>query len=81
MVKYRKYKSPVLSAAKAIRFAAALVSMLSLETVMLMQFGSDGDSRRLLTALTGAGVCAVILGMSLYMIIHANKEIHKARSR
>ena len=31
MVRYRKYHSPVMSAAKAVNLAAALVSMLSLE--------------------------------------------------
>lgn len=46
LVKYRKYKYPVLSAAKAIRFAAALVSLLSLETAMLAQFGDDESFRR-----------------------------------
>ncbi len=80
IVKYRKYKSPVLSAAKAIRFAAALVSLLSLETVMLIQFGDDEAFRRLMTALTGAGVCMIVLAMSIYMIVHANKEIQKRRS-
>ena len=34
VVKYRKYRSPVMSAAKVVSLAAALVSMLSLETAM-----------------------------------------------
>lgn len=75
IVKYRKYKSPVLSASKAIRFAAALVSLLSLETAMLAQFGDDESFRRMMTALTGAGVCIIVLGMSIYMIVRASKEI------
>ena len=40
VVKYRKYRSPVMSAAKVVSLAATLVSMLSLETAMLTQFGS-----------------------------------------
>jgi len=36
LIKYRKYESPVLSAAKAIRFAQALVSLLSLEASIYM---------------------------------------------
>lgn len=75
LVKYRKFKSPVMSAAKAIRFAAALVSLLTLETAMLVQYGDDELFRRLMTALTGAGVCIIVLGMSVYMVIRANKEI------
>ena len=80
IVKYRKYKSPILSAAKALRFATALISLLSLETVMLMQFGDDESLRTLMTAFTGAGVFVIVLGMSVYMIVRANKEIRRLRS-
>lgn len=77
IVKYRKYKSPVMSASKAIRFAQALVSILSLEASMLVQFGDDEAFRRRMLALTGAGVCIIVLSMSVYMIIRANREIKK----
>ncbi len=42
VVKFRKYGSPIMSAAKVINLTAALVSMLSLETAMLAQLGGDG---------------------------------------
>lgn len=77
LIKYRKYKSPVMSAAKAIRFAQALVSLLSLEASMLVQFGDDESYRRLMLALTGAAVCVIVVSMSVYMIAHATKEIKK----
>lgn len=77
LIKYRKYKSPVISAAKAIRFAQALVSLLSLEASMLVQFGDDESYRRLMLALTGAAVCVIVVSMSIYMIVHATKEIKK----
>lgn len=75
IVKYRKYKSPLLSSAKAVRFAQALVSLLSLEAVMLTQFGDDESFRTMMLALTGAGVCIVVLSMSVYMIVHSTKQI------
>ena len=75
LVKYRKFKSPVMSASKAIRFAAALVSVLNLETAMLAQYSDDAAFRRLMTALTGAGVCLVVLAISVIMVVRANKEI------
>ena len=81
LIKYRKYKSPVMSAAKAIRFAQALVSILSLEASMLVQFGDDEAFRELMLALTGAGVCIMVVFMSVYMIVRANKEIKKLRSQ
>ena len=74
--RYRKYQSPVLSAAKAIRLAAALVSLLSLETAILTRFGDDEVFRRLMTASTGAGVCIIVLGISVYMIVRATRKIH-----
>ena len=77
LVKYRKYKSPVMSASKAIRFAQALVSLLSLEASMLVQFGDDESFRRTMLALTGAGVCIIVLTMSVYMIVRANKGIRR----
>ena len=77
MVKTRKYQSPVLSAAKAVSFAAALVSILSLETAMLSQFG-EGDLlfRRLMTGATGAGVCSIVLATAVYMIAAATVRLN-----
>lgn len=81
IIKCRKYKSPVLSAAKNIRFAAALVSLLSLETAMLVQFGDDEAYRFLMTSLTGCAVCLIVLGTSIYMIIQANRSIKSLQKR
>lgn len=77
LIKFRKYGSPVLSAAKVINLTAALVSMLSLETAMLTQFGTadDAEFRQIMMAATGFGVSAVVLGMAVYMIVHATKTI------
>lgn len=77
VVRYRKFHSPVMSAAKALNFATALVSMLALETAMLEQFGeNDGESFRvIMTGCTGIAVCLLILGMAIYMIRSANREI------
>ena len=77
MVKYRKYKSPVMSMAKIINLAAALVSMLALETAMFAQFGQDmaAENQRIMIIATGAGVSVVIVTMALYMIVQAAKEL------
>ena len=71
LVKYRKYGSPVLSAAKVINMSTALVSIFSLETAMLEQFGGENTEhfRVIMTAFTGAGVSFVVIGMALFMII------------
>lgn len=79
LVKYRKLGSPVMSMAKIINMAAALVSMLSLETAMFSQFGEDmsPDDQRLMIMLTGAGVSIVIVAMSVYSIVKNSKEMKK----
>lgn len=79
LIKYRKYKSPVMTAAKIITLSSALVSMLSLETAMFSQFGQDMNpkSQRLMIALTGAGISIAVIGMSAYMIIKTSQELEK----
>lgn len=79
LVKYRKLGSPVMSMAKIISMAAALVSMLSLETAMFSQFGKDmsPENQRLMIMLTGAGVSIIIVTMSIYSIVKNSKEIKR----
>lgn len=81
VIKYRKYESPVMSAAKAIGLACALVSVLSLETAMLSAFGNNEDIRfrQIITAATGTAVCVIILAMALYMIVKSTKEIKRLK--
>ena len=78
VVKFRKYGSPIMSAAKAINLTAAVVSMLSLETAMLAQFGEDDVKfRQIMTSATGAGVCAIVLGMAVFMIAKSTKILKR----
>ena len=79
VVKYRRYHSPVMSAAKVLHLEAALVSMLALETAMLEQFGADNSAKfhAIMTGSTSGGVCSFVLAVALYMICHATKEIRK----
>ena len=83
IVKARRQKSPILSAARAISLVAAMVSILSLETAMLARFGGDDDPmfRRAMTGATGGGVCTIVIGMALYMIWRANKNLKTLRVR
>lgn len=76
IVKFRKHGSPVISAAKAIKFVAALVSMLSLTTAMITQFGNDDENfRKLMTGTVGGGVCTIVIIMAIFMIIRSNKNL------
>ena len=81
MVKYKKYNSPLMSMAKSINLAAALISMLSLETAMLSQFGADltPNMRRIMIIATGAGICIIVLCMSVYTIWKTSKKLKKLK--
>ncbi len=79
MVKYRKLRSPILSASKALNFATALMAIFSLETAMLAEFGGEDNFERIINTVTGISVCLIIFGMAIYMITHANKELEKLR--
>lgn len=79
---YRNFDRPVMAAAKVISLAAALVSMLNLETAMFASFGSEMPQKdqNLMIMLTGAGVSIVVVTMSVYMIVRSTIEIKKLRS-
>lgn len=77
MVRFRRYGSPVMSAAKVINLTAALVSMISLETAMLTQFGAADDPkfRQIMTASTGAGISIIVVAMAVFMIVRSTKQM------
>lgn len=84
VVKYRKYNSPVMSAAKVINLAAALVSMLSLETAMLAQFNNGENPetfRQMMTGSTGGCVCVIVSGIAIYMILRSTKQLRNLKKR
>ena len=83
LVKYRKYNSPVMEVSTVIKLAAALVSMLSLETAMFSQFGSDmtPENQRLMIMLTGAGISIVVVTMAIYTIVRSTKEIRTIKEK
>jgi hypothetical protein len=82
MVKYRKYNSPVYSAAKAISLASASVSILTLEATMLTTFGQntiDATTRKILLGCTGGVISAFIVVMAIYMIRQSSKKLKELK--
>ena len=80
MVKYRKINSPVAYAVRVINMAAALVSMLALETAMLTQFDDGSTSshfRQIMTGVSGCVACAMIAGLGIHMIIRSSRELKR----
>lgn len=78
VIRYRKYRSPVMSASKAVSLTAACVSMLSLESTMLATFSAEGmteQTKLLFLSLSGGGISAFIIMMAIYMIVQANQKL------
>lgn len=77
VVRFRKYDSPVFSASKAISLASACVSMLTMESAMLLTFGGEMSAmtRRIYLGTSGGAVSVFIIVMALYMIVQSGKRI------
>ena len=83
VIKYRKYNSPVYSASKVISLAAALVSMLTLESTMLTTFG-DGTmtatTQKWMLGATGGVVSLLIVATAIYMIVVGTKKLKELKT-
>lgn len=78
LVKFRKAKSPILSASKALNFEAALMSMFSLQTALIAQFGEDDEVfRQIANTLMGSAVCVTTFGIAVFMIIKSCIKLKK----
>ena len=79
LIRFRKYKSPVLSVSQMISLTASLVSLLILETAMLSQFGGDMplSMQNIFIAATGAGISIVIIVTALYMILRTTRMLRQ----
>lgn len=78
MVKYKRYNSPVFSASKAISFAAACVSMLTLTSTMLTTFNDgtmDPFAGKMMLGSVGVAVILVVIGMAVGMIARGTRKL------
>jgi hypothetical protein len=78
VVKFRKYNSPVFSASKAISLAAALVSMLTLESTMLTAFSDEtmtAVEQKWMLGATGGAISVLIVATAIYMIVVGTRKL------
>ena len=83
IIRYRKYNSPVFSASKAISFAAACVSMLTLASTMLTTFsdGTMGETeQKIMLGCIGCSVSGVVVAMAIRMIAKGTKRLTQYRT-
>lgn len=77
LIKYRKYKSPLMSSAKVINVITSLVSLISLEIILIPTFGSNNiEFFEIMVMATGGGIALIIIIISLYMIIKSTEWIN-----
>ncbi len=81
LVKYRKYNNSILSMSKVIKTAAALVSMLALETAMFSQFGGNmaQEDQQIMIIATGAGISLLVITMAVYMGVRSTRGMEEIR--
>lgn len=76
LIKYRKLKSPLVMATKVINIVASLISMLSLEVIMLSTFGAENvEFNEIMIMATGGGISIIIILICIYMIINVAKYL------
>lgn len=70
----RDMRVPELSAAKLLSLAKSGMSLLAMQTAMLMQFGDDLSFRQTMNSFSGGLVCSMVFCMAIYMIARSRKE-------
>lgn len=78
--KYRKMEQPILSAAKMLNFACALMAMFTLQSAMMASFGGDDDFRMIMNTITGSVVLLLVFGLAVYMICRGNKLLKEVNN-
>ena len=79
---FRKLGSPILSAAMTLNFVAAIMSILGLQTAMIVRFSTSGEHFRIMmNTITGSCVYAGVIGTAVYMLLRSAKQSKKAKER
>lgn len=81
VVKDRKHRNPLDSSVIFLNFAQALYNLFVLQVGLLWVFGgAEYPYQKLMNTLTGIAVCMLVLGMGIYMVRRANRNLSKAKS-
>ncbi len=79
VVKANHFDDFTVQALRSVNLADALVSILALQTAMLLQF-SDGKGMAVANAVTGSAVCVLVLTIGIFMIIRGNRYLKRVKS-
>lgn len=78
LIKYRKLNNPLISSSKVISVITSLISLISLETILIPTFGTNNyDFFNIMIMSTGLGITIIITVIVLYMIIKSTEWINE----
>ncbi len=83
LVKYRKYHSPLLSSVKAVSLVQAMMSLLSLTSVMIFTFSGVEDNsifERAMMSSLAAVICLIEISIAIYMVVRSSILLKRERS-
>ena len=82
-IRYRKFNSPVYSAAKSINLVAACVSIMTLTTTMLTTFGGEDALayKKLLLTMVGTMVSLFIIAIAIQIIVCTSLKIKQIKNK
>lgn len=75
VVKFARINNAILSSAKILSLAGALMSMFALQTAMFSAFGGGEKLQRQMNIITGSAVCIIVTGMAVFMIVRSNRNL------
>lgn len=82
IVRFSGNESPILTASKNLSFMGAAMSMYTLQTAMIYRFSTEDDSFRIkMNIITGSAVTLFSIGIAVYMILKANKNLKKLKDQ
>lgn len=75
VISFAKRNNSILSAAKNLNLAGAVMSMFALQTAMFSAFGGGETLQRQMNTITGSAVCIIVTGMAVFMIVRSNRNL------
>ena len=78
--KANRWDDFTVKAVRCVNLADATVSILALQTALLLQF-SDGSGMAVANAVTGMAVCGCVLALGVLMIVRGNRYLKRLKNR
>ncbi|MDE6789167.1 MAG: hypothetical protein K2J47_07610 [Ruminococcus sp.] len=75
IISFLRRNNAILSAAKNLNLAGAVMSMFALQTAMFSAFGGGERLQRQMNTITGSAVCIIVTGMAVFMIVRSNRNL------